>query len=161
MRRNFAQALVPTEPFDHNNPPSVASRKPYPNFNVFINSDWSGSSSYHSGNVKLEHRAGRLLFTTAYTWAKSIDNKSAAAPALAARIRAGRDSSTTTMRSSSTRARISMWTIACFQLRLQPALWPGRKVSFQRQQGCGFGCRRLAVEWHCYFPEGFPILDLC
>jgi len=79
MRRNFAQALVPTEPFDHNNPPSVASRKPYPNFNIFINSDWSGSSSYQSGNVKLEHRAGRFLFTTAYTWAKSIDDKSAAA----------------------------------------------------------------------------------
>jgi hypothetical protein len=79
MRRNFAQALVPTEPFDHAHPPSVASRKPYPNFNVFINSDWSGISSYHSGNMKLEHRAGRLLFTTAYTWAKSIDNKSAAA----------------------------------------------------------------------------------
>jgi hypothetical protein len=79
MRRNFAQALVPVEPFDHNNPPSVASRKPYPNFNIFINSDWSGSSSYQSGNVKLEHRAGRFLFTTAYTWAKSIDDKSAAA----------------------------------------------------------------------------------
>ena len=76
MRRNFAQALVPTDP---NNVTPVLSRKPYPNFNVFINSDWSGNSSYQSANVKLEHRAGRLLFTTAYTWAKSIDNKSAAA----------------------------------------------------------------------------------
>jgi hypothetical protein len=76
MRRNFAQALVPTDPA-HVTP--VLERKPYPNFGIFINSDWSGNSSYESGNVKLEHRAGRLLFTTAYTWAKSIDDKSAAA----------------------------------------------------------------------------------
>jgi hypothetical protein len=76
MRRNFAQALVPADP---NNVTPVLSRKPYPNFNVFINSDWSGNSSYQSANVKLEHRAGRLLLTTAYTWAKSIDDKSAAA----------------------------------------------------------------------------------
>jgi len=76
MRRNFAQALVPTDP-NHVTP--VLSRKPYPNFTTFINSDWSGNSSYQSGNVKLEHRTGRLLLTTAYTWAKSIDDKSAAA----------------------------------------------------------------------------------
>lgn len=76
MRRNFAQALVPTDP---NNVTPVLARRPYPNFTVFINSDWSGNSSYESGNVKLEHRAGRLMFTTAYTWAKSIDDKSAAA----------------------------------------------------------------------------------
>ncbi len=81
MRRNFAQALVPTAPVptDISLIPTVAQRKPYPNFNIFINSDWSGNSSYQSGNVKLEHRAGNLLFTAAYTWAKSIDNKSAAA----------------------------------------------------------------------------------
>jgi hypothetical protein len=81
MRRNFAQALVPTPPVpeDVNLIPTVASRKPYPNFGIFINSDWSGNSTYQSGNVKLEHRAGNLLFTVAYTWAKSIDNKSAAA----------------------------------------------------------------------------------
>jgi hypothetical protein len=76
MRRNIAQALVPTDP---NNVTPVLARRPYPNFVVFINSDWSGSSNYHSGNVKLEHRTGPLLLTMAYTWAKSIDNKSAAA----------------------------------------------------------------------------------
>ncbi len=81
MRRNFAQALVPTAPVptDISLIPTVASRKPYPQFGIFINSDWSGNSSYQSANVKIEHRAGNLLFTTAYTWAKSIDNKSAAA----------------------------------------------------------------------------------
>jgi Carboxypeptidase regulatory-like domain len=81
MRRNFAQALVPTAPVpaDIKLIPTVAQRKPYPQFGIFINSDWSGNSSYQSGNVKIEHRAGNLLFTSAYTWAKSIDNKSAAA----------------------------------------------------------------------------------
>ena len=76
MRRNFAQALIPTDP---NNITPVLARRPYPNFVVFIDSDWSGNSSYHSGNVKLEHRTGALMVTMAYTWAKSIDTKSAAA----------------------------------------------------------------------------------
>ncbi len=75
MRRNIAQAL----PFDPANPQSVAARKPYPNFNVYIDSDWSGRSKYNSFNTKLEHRGRGSLATFAYTWAKSTDSKSAAA----------------------------------------------------------------------------------
>lgn len=76
MRRNIAQALPPVNPA---NPGTVLSRRPYSQFGVYINSDWSGNSNYNSGNVKLEHRSGNFLLTTVYTWAKSIDNKSAAA----------------------------------------------------------------------------------
>lgn len=75
MRRNIAQAL----PFNPANPQSVAARKPYPNFNVYIDSDWSGRSKYNSFNTKLEHRGRGSLATFAYTWAKSTDSKSAAA----------------------------------------------------------------------------------
>ena len=75
-RRNIAQALPPTDPA---HPGTVLSRRPYPQFGIYINSDWSGNSSYNSMNVKLEHRTGSFLFTTVYTWAKSIDVKSAAA----------------------------------------------------------------------------------
>ena len=75
MRRNIAQAL----PYDPANPRSVAARKPYPNFNVYIDSDWSGRSKYNSFNTKLEHRGRGSLATFAYTWAKSTDSKSAAA----------------------------------------------------------------------------------
>jgi hypothetical protein len=57
----------------------VLARRPYPNFGVYIDSDWSGKSNYNAFNARFEHRSGWLLFTTAYTWAKSIDNKSAAA----------------------------------------------------------------------------------
>ena len=38
MRRNIAQAL----PYDPANPLSVAARKPFPNFVVYIDSDFSG-----------------------------------------------------------------------------------------------------------------------
>ena len=74
MRRNIAQAFPYTP--DH---PSVQERKPFPNFGVYINSDWSGYSNYNALNAKLEHRARSLLATFAYTWAKSTDSKSAAA----------------------------------------------------------------------------------
>jgi hypothetical protein len=75
MRRNIAQAL----PYDPSNPLSVAARKPYPNFVVYIDSDWSGRSNYNSLNAKLEHRERNAVLTFAYTWAKSTDSKSAAA----------------------------------------------------------------------------------
>lgn len=75
MRRNIAQAL----PYDPANPLSVAARKPFPNFIVYIDSDWSGRSNYNALNTKLEHRGRGSILTFAYTWAKSTDSKSAAA----------------------------------------------------------------------------------
>jgi hypothetical protein len=75
MRRNIAQAF----PYDPANPQSVAARKPYPNFVVYIDSDWSGRSNYHALNTKVEHRSRGAILTFAYTWAKSTDSKSAAA----------------------------------------------------------------------------------
>jgi hypothetical protein len=74
MRRNIAQALEFSP--DH---PTVAERKPYPNFVVYIDSDWGGRSRYDAFNTKLEHRGRGSLITLAYTWAKSTDTKSAAA----------------------------------------------------------------------------------
>jgi hypothetical protein len=74
MRRNIAQAL-PYSP----DRPTVAERKPYPNFIVYIDSEWGGRSEYNAFNTKLEHRGRGALLTFAYTWAKSTDTKSAAA----------------------------------------------------------------------------------
>lgn len=51
MRRNIAQAL-PYAP----DRPTVEERKPFPNFNVYIDSDWSGFSDYHALNATLTHR---------------------------------------------------------------------------------------------------------
>ncbi len=60
----------------------VSSRLPYPNFNGFyIDSDFHGYSHYDALNVKFEHRAGDLAATSVFTWAKSLDNKSATAGA--------------------------------------------------------------------------------
>ncbi|PYV93807.1 MAG: hypothetical protein DMG05_00235 [Acidobacteria bacterium] len=84
MRRNIAQSLLPSNPAicaatpDAGDCP-VLARRPYPNFGTYIDSDWSGNSSYNSFNTKIEHRTNSMIFTTIYTWAKSIDNKSAAA----------------------------------------------------------------------------------
>jgi hypothetical protein len=74
MRRNIAQALPYTP--EH---PTVAERKPFPNFGVYIDSDWGGRSNFNAFNTKLEHRGRSALLTFAYTWAKSTDTKSAAA----------------------------------------------------------------------------------
>ena len=75
MRRNIAQARL----YDPANPLSVDARKPYPNFVVYIDSDWSGRSNYNALNTKLEHRGPGAILTFAYTWARSTDLKSAAA----------------------------------------------------------------------------------
>src|SRR5262249_40695076 len=74
MRINIAQAL----PYTAANP-TVAGRKPFPNFNVYIDSVWNGWSDYNALNATVTHRGRGLLATFAYTWAKSTDSKSAAA----------------------------------------------------------------------------------
>ncbi len=84
MRRNIAQALPPANPAACAANPTVGDcpvlrRRPFPNFATYIDSDWSGNSSYNAFNAKVEHRSNSFLFTAVYTWAKSIDNKSAAA----------------------------------------------------------------------------------
>jgi hypothetical protein len=75
MRRNIAQAL----PYNPSNPLPVSARKPFPNFVVYIDSDFEGSSNYNSLNAKIERHTSSLVATMVYTWAKSTDNKSAAA----------------------------------------------------------------------------------
>ncbi len=84
MRRNIAQARTPANPAVCAATPTVgdcpvANRKPFVNFGVYIDSDWSGNSSYNAFNAKVEHRSNSFLFTAVYTFAKSIDSKSAAA----------------------------------------------------------------------------------
>ncbi len=74
MRINIAQAY----PYSPDNP-TVAGRKPYPNFGTYIDSVWNGYSDYHGLNAILTHRGRGLLATLAYTWSKSTDSKSAAA----------------------------------------------------------------------------------
>ncbi len=75
---NYFNAVGPTAIA----PCSIVSRLPYPNFNgTYINSDFHGYSHYNAGNVKFEHRAGDLAITSIFTWAKSMDNKSATAGA--------------------------------------------------------------------------------
>ena len=61
-------------------PCTVTSRLPYPNFNGFyINSDFHGYAHYNAMNIKFEHRTHDLAATAIFTWARSLDDKSAAA----------------------------------------------------------------------------------
>jgi hypothetical protein len=57
------------------------ARQPLPNFAIPgpLNSSWTGYSNYNAGNVKLERRSSDLALLTVYTWAKSMDDKSAPA----------------------------------------------------------------------------------
>jgi outer membrane receptor protein involved in Fe transport len=60
----------------------ASARKPYAQFNNilgFLDSAYNGYSSYNAGNVKVERRTGSLALLAVYTWAKSLDDKSAAA----------------------------------------------------------------------------------
>jgi len=79
----FCQQLDPStgQPVNINNAPcTVTSRLPYPNFNGFyIDSDFHGYSHYDAMNIKFEHRAHDLAATAIFTWARSMDDKSAAA----------------------------------------------------------------------------------
>jgi len=84
MRRNIAQAVPPKDPALCAATTTVGdcpvlARRPFPNFVVYIDSDWSGNSIYNSLNARIERRTNSMIFTTVYRWAKSIDNKSAAA----------------------------------------------------------------------------------
>ena len=62
-------------------PCNPLTRTPYSNFSsdTTLNSSWSGWSNYNAGNLKLEHRAADFALVAIYTYAKDMDDKSAAA----------------------------------------------------------------------------------
>jgi hypothetical protein len=75
---NLAACQANPSDTTHNCPTST--RRPYKNFTGFyIDSDFHGYSHYDAGNVKLNRSSGDLALTAIYTWAKSLDDKSAAA----------------------------------------------------------------------------------
>lgn len=87
-RININQPYAPTDPALCNADPTagdcpVANRIEYPNFfiggDTTLNSSWTGWSNYNAGNLKLEHRASDLALVAIYTYAKDMDDKSAAA----------------------------------------------------------------------------------
>jgi hypothetical protein len=58
------------------------SRRPYANITSslgFLDSQWEGYSNYNAANVKFERRTSSMAVVSVYTWAKSMDDKSAAA----------------------------------------------------------------------------------
>ena len=87
-RTNIGQPLPPTDPALCESSGGtagdcpVASRRPYPNItsgNGFLDSEWNGYSNYNAVNAKFERRTRSMAFLAVYTWAKSLDDKSAAA----------------------------------------------------------------------------------
>ncbi|MBI4166540.1 MAG: TonB-dependent receptor, partial [Acidobacteria bacterium] len=57
----------------------VSTRRPYANFSYYLNGVWQGYSNYHAANVKLERQTSSMAWQAHYTWAKSLDIRSAAA----------------------------------------------------------------------------------
>ena len=90
-RVNIGQGLPPADPILCDpltgGDPTVgdcpaAARRPYSNITSslgFLDSEWNGYSNYNAGNVKLERRSSNVALVAVYTWAKSMDDKSAAA----------------------------------------------------------------------------------
>jgi hypothetical protein len=90
-RTNYGQGLAPAnpalcDPLTGGDPTTgdcpVAARRPFANItsaNGFLGSQWNGYSNYNAGNVKLERRSSSIALVAVYTWAKSLDDKSAAA----------------------------------------------------------------------------------
>jgi len=90
-RTNIGQGLPPVDPTlcdptTGGDPTAgdcpAATRRPFTNITSslgFLDSQWNGYSSYNAGNVKLEKRSSSIALVSVYTWAKSLDDKSAAA----------------------------------------------------------------------------------
>lgn len=90
-RINIGQPLPPSDPaacdpLVGGNPSAgdcpVSARRPFQNItsgNGFLDSEYNGYSSYNAGNLKLERRSSSMALLAVYTWAKSLDDKSAAA----------------------------------------------------------------------------------
>ena len=90
-RTNIGQGLPPADPTacdpsTGGDPTSgdcpASARRPFQNITSslgFLDSQWNGSSTYNAGNVKFEKRSSSLAMVAVYTWAKSLDDKSAAA----------------------------------------------------------------------------------
>jgi Carboxypeptidase regulatory-like domain/TonB dependent receptor len=83
-RNNINQAVPMTDPaYCAANPTlgdcPLSARRPYPNFATYIDSQWTSWSNYNAMNVKFERRTSSMAITAVYTWAKSLDDKSAAA----------------------------------------------------------------------------------
>jgi len=85
-RTNIGAPLPPSDPALCQADPTQGDcpnnlRRPYANISAFgfLDSRWDGYSNYHAGNVKLERRSSSMALTAVYTWAKSLDDKSAPA----------------------------------------------------------------------------------
>lgn len=83
-RNNINQAVPMTDPaFCAANPTQgdcpLGARRPFPNFTNYLDSAWDSYSNYNAMNVKFERRTSSMAITSVYTWAKSLDDKSAAA----------------------------------------------------------------------------------
>ena len=85
-RNNINQAYAPSDPDACNVTPlpdncTVVARRPFSNFATYLDSKWIGHSNYNGLNLKFEQRTNNLAFTSVYTWAKNLDDKSTAAAA--------------------------------------------------------------------------------
>jgi hypothetical protein len=85
-RTNIGAPLPPSNPALCQADPTQGDcpnnlRRPYANISAFgfLDSRWDGYSNYHAGNIKLERRSSSMALTAVYTWAKSLDDKSAPA----------------------------------------------------------------------------------
>ena len=156
MRRNIAQAAL----YDPANPLSVDARKPYPNFVVYIDSDWSGRSNYNAFNTKLEHRGPGAILTLRLHLGEEHRPQVGRSGDRCERLQRlagvpGQCRSGTGLWALGLRRRSP----AGWQLRLQPAVRERRKVRRECHRGEERRRRRLAGQRHLYLAAGLSDHD--
>jgi carboxypeptidase family protein/TonB-dependent receptor-like protein len=72
--------LASNQPYDYDpeHPSPPGARLPFPNFGFIVEEFWSSYANYNSLNVKVESNISNFNLVAAYTYGKSMDDKSAA-----------------------------------------------------------------------------------
>ena len=133
-------------------------RLPLPNFtssNGFLDSKWIGYSNYNSGNVKLEHRSEDGVALLVYTWAKSMDSKSAAAGIGATNSFAGpMDSADPHRDYARSDFNVGQRFVASYAYRLP--FGRGKKYRWKRQRSTDAAIGGWELTGIATFQQGFP-----
>ena len=139
-------------------PCTQSSRLPYPNFTGFyINSDFSGYSNYNAMNVKFEHRAHDLAATAVYSWAKSMDDKSAAAGvgATGAGYQGYEDNHNPNLDYGPSDFNVDQRFVASYVYQLP--IGRGKKFACNHQSCCRPRDRWMAAQRHHHLPDRLPL----
>ena len=165
-RININQPYAPSNPAFCTLAPTagdcpVGGRVPYFNFfysgDTTLNSSWSGWSNYNAGNVKLERRSSDLALVALYTYAKDMDDKSAAAGVGATNSFSGHlNDHDPKLDYAPSDFNVGQRFVASYVWNLP--FGRGKKYASGVNKATDIVGGRLAGNRYCHFPERLPVL---